>query len=617
MVMATNHVVVETKRLESCSEAKHGDSSIQVKVLRVPAKGDSITVVQPTPSAVAVSKCDSTFAPPKVIPTGQDYQTTSSAVPGPRAQTSSPSIMVISKVATPGGVNANSQHVSKPPLSQVAPMAQATTPGKTVVITVPRTAGPQPNTVTPRLPQAASSHLPANIQIPSGMMLIHTDSGQLMFVSQQALAQAQQGSRVVSSEAPRILAPQEGKLEADEFTGHLYNELKSTPQPCLVPFLKKSIPAVRRLTADPRLFIQQASTATRNPNTLSSTIKQSITDTGPSLMTSQQVIQQPQRATVIPSPTSLAQSRNYTFKNSRFSPKHTVVQSGKHFTVQIFFFSFFFFLVHITLHFSLFIGTFSLKQDPPQSIKFAFKDSAGSYKEDDDINDVASMAGVNLREENAQILTTMVGSVVQSCYDQPFLSPKAMLSRILQIGQAMGITDVAPEVVALVSHATQECLRGLLENLSVMAQHRKATFKDDLWHVKASDVRSQLRFLEEVESLKKRRKDEEERETLLCLARSRSHTEDPQHQQLKQRAKELRQIEEAQLQQRETNLTALAAIGPRRKRTVEESQVGVCVLLLPRQGVQRMTRLMLRDLLLCMEQDHFLHHSLILYKAML
>lgn len=55
-------------------------------------------------------------------------------------------------------------------------------------------------------------------------------------------------------------------------------------------------------------------------------------------------------------------------------------------------------------------------------------------REDDDINDVASMAGVNLREENAQILTTMVGSVVQSCQDQPFLSPNPLLSRILQTG---------------------------------------------------------------------------------------------------------------------------------------------------------------------------------------
>lgn len=43
--------------------------------------------------------------------------------------------------------------------------------------------------------------------------------------------------------------------------------------------------------------------------------------------------------------------------------------------------------------------------------------------------------------------------------------------------------------------------------------------QEDLWHAQVSDVRSQLRFLEEVESLKKKRKDEEERERLLRLAR--------------------------------------------------------------------------------------------------
>lgn len=55
-------------------------------------------------------------------------------------------------------------------------------------------------------------------------------------------------------------------------------------------------------------------------------------------------------------------------------------------------------------------------------------------REDDDINDVASMAGVNLTEENAQILTTVVGSVVQSCQDQLFLAPNLLLSRILHAG---------------------------------------------------------------------------------------------------------------------------------------------------------------------------------------
>ncbi|XP_044055803.1 transcription initiation factor TFIID subunit 4 isoform X3 [Siniperca chuatsi] len=672
--MATNNVVNEAQKLESCEAAADGDPSIQVKILQVPAKCGPVAAVQPPHTAAGVSRGDSMFAPPKIIPTGQGHQSTSSTVTVPGLQTSSPSVMVVAKVPPSGGVSVNSQpQVTKPALSQLASMNQATTSGRTVVITVPRAAAPQPVTVAPRLPQTASPQLPANIQIPPGMMLIRSDSGQLMLVSQQALAHAQQGPRGVSGQVPRILAPQvsaaagnkghekvtvirmaappsfqpapapvqktavvkmigvapkpavvqtlsavsergsqpriqavntetkkepattftqetlesvkkcknflvtliklassdsrsvdmannvrglvrsllEGKLEAEEFTEQLYHELKSTPQPCLVPFLKKSLPAVRRLTADPQLFIQQASTSTHNPNTLSSTMKQSSTDTGQKFSTSQQVIQLPRGVTLRPGLTTLAHSRNYISKSSRPTPKHTVVQSGKHFT-----------------------GTFSMKQpfmqDPPCSTKFAFKNSSGSYKEDDDINDVASMAGVNLREENAQILTTMVGSVVQSCQDHPFLSPNPVLSRILHTGQALGVTDVAPEVVALVSHATQECLRGLLEKLAVMAEHRKAALKEDLWHAKVSDVRSQLRFLEEVESLKKKRKDEEERERLLRLARSRSHTEDPQHQQLKQRAKELQQIEEAQLQQREANLTALAAIGPRKKRPLEQ-----------------------------------------------
>lgn len=43
--------------------------------------------------------------------------------------------------------------------------------------------------------------------------------------------------------------------------------------------------------------------------------------------------------------------------------------------------------------------------------------------------------------------------------------------------------------------------------------------QEDLRHTRVSDVRAQLRFLEEVETLKKKRKDEEERERLLRLAR--------------------------------------------------------------------------------------------------
>ncbi|KAK5906719.1 hypothetical protein CesoFtcFv8_004639 [Champsocephalus esox] len=439
--------------------------------------------------------------------------------------------MVVSKATTSGGVSAKIQpQVTKAALSQIASMTQATTQGRTLVITVPRATGPQPVSVAPRMPHTTSTQLPANFQIPPGMMLIRSESGQLMLVSQQALAQAQQAPRGVGGQAPKILVPQvsaaanksnekvtvirltappsfqpatvqktamvkvmgvapkpavvqplsavserggqlriqtvvtetkkdpadaisqatlesvkkcknflvtliklassdsrspnmannvrglvrsllEGKLEAEEFTEQLYRELKSTPQSCLVPFLKKSLPAVRRLTADPQLFIQQASTPvhnnnnTNNNNTLPTTMKQNSTVTGHSLSTSLKVTQQPRAVTLTSGLVTFAQPRIDMSKISKPSPRN-------------------------------FTGTFTLKQPVIQDrpTKFAFKDSSGSYKEDDDINDVASMAGVNLREENAQILISVVGSVVQSCQDQPFLSPPPLLSRILRTG---------------------------------------------------------------------------------------------------------------------------------------------------------------------------------------
>lgn len=169
-MLATNKVVTESQKLESCGPAGDGDSSVQVKILQVPAKCGPFTAVQPPPTAAAVSKGDSIFAPPKVITTGQGHQPASSTVTaGP--QTPSPAIMVITKVAAPGGMSASGQpQVTKTALSQVVPMNQATTPGRTVVITVPRPPAPQPVAVVPRLP-SASPQLPTNIQIPPGELL--------------------------------------------------------------------------------------------------------------------------------------------------------------------------------------------------------------------------------------------------------------------------------------------------------------------------------------------------------------------------------------------------------------------------------------------------------------
>lgn len=87
----------------------------------------------------------------------------------------------------------------------------------------------------------------------------------------------------------------------------------------------------------------------------------------------------------------------------------------------------------------------------------------------------------------------------------------------------------------------------------------------------AQDVRSQIKFLEELDKMEKRRHEEQEREMLLKAAKSRSKLEDPEQLKLKQKAKEMQRAEMEEARQREANETALLAIGPRKKLKLDSS----------------------------------------------
>ncbi|XP_032149036.1 transcription initiation factor TFIID subunit 4B isoform X3 [Sapajus apella] len=278
----------------------------------------------------------------------------------------------------------------------------------------------------------------------------------------------------------------------------------------------------------------------------------------------------------------------------------------------------------------------SLQASPTQKNKIK-ENGTTCFRDEDDINDVTSMAGVSLNEENACILATnseLVGTLIQSCKDEPFLFIGALQKKILDIGKKHDITELNSDAVNLISHATQERLRGLLEKLTAIAQHRMTTYKASENYILCSDTRSQLKFLEKLDQLEKQRKDLEEREMLLKAAKSRSNKEDPEQLRLKQKAKELQQLELAQIQHRDANLTALAAIGPRKKRPLES---GSEVILHSEKGLKdnllasgtssltatkqllrpRITRICLRDLIFCMEQEREMKYSRALYLALL
>ncbi|XP_032417529.1 transcription initiation factor TFIID subunit 4 isoform X4 [Xiphophorus hellerii] len=422
----------------------------------------------------------------------------------------------------------------------------------------------------------------------------------------------------------------DAKIEPEEFTSRLQSELKSSPQPYLVPFLKKSLPALRlsllnsqqSLTQPLQQGVKPAAGGTppamvagpavriRHPNSVSTTAGASVLPAGTIGHAAAMGVK---TGGTVSGPVRMPMVITQSIRPQGTIGKGAIIQAGKSpmgLPVQI-------------------SGNQKNKLNDP---------GGGSFRDDDDINDVASMAGVNLNEESARILATnseLVGTQIRSCKDEAFLHPGLLHRRILETAKKFGVTEVPMEAVTFISHAAQSRLRTVVQKVSIIAQHRIDSCKDDECYEQSADVRSQLRFFEQLERIEKQRKDEQEREILLKAAKSRSRQEDPEQARLKQKAKEMQQQELAQMRQRDANLTALAAIGPRKKRKLDSpgatpsgTEVSSSMAGSPgcsstpstssRQYTrQRITRVNLRDLIFYMEQERETAHSLLLYRALL
>ena len=112
------------------------------------------------------------------------------------------------------------------------------------------------------------------------------------------------------------------------------------------------------------------------------------------------------------------------------------------------------------------------------------------------------MGGVNLAEETQQILgsTEMIGTQIWSCKDENFLVRGPLQRKIQEIAAKYGLGDTNSEVVSLISHATQERLKTLLEKLAVIADHRNEAVRTDPRCEVHQNIKAQLEFLEELDA---------------------------------------------------------------------------------------------------------------------
>ncbi|XP_040008663.1 transcription initiation factor TFIID subunit 4-like isoform X2 [Xiphias gladius] len=564
-------------------------------------------------------------------------QSQSAMTPRPAAPTSTPPVQITSLQ--------NTIMLGGTATTPGQPLGTATTvqPGSAATAVTQR-AGPLGATGTPVTPTAITADTLENVK----------KCRNFLSTLIKLASSGKQSSETTASVKELVKNLLEAKIEPEDFTSRLYRELNPSPQPYLVPFLKRSLPALRQMTPDSEAFIQQsllaqpstkpaaaASTALtavvlRPPLSTAATTATSTAATKTTVISLTQtphskpglIVPQQQGAMVRPQVT-LSQAPMVTLRGQPHSRiivgqpqvvrqlqtvpavKQTLTPGAK--------------------------GVQVVSQAPLTAAqKNKLKEAGGeTFRDDDDINDVASMAGVNLSEESARILATnseLVGAVTRSCKDEAFLATSSLTRRALEIGKKFGVSELGTDVINYISHATQQRLQNLLEKVSQVAQQKNVTFKEDERYEQVSDARAQLKFFEQLDQMEKQRKEEQEREILLKAAKSRSRQEDPEQLRLKQKAKEMQQQELAQIRQREANLTALAAIGPRKKRKMYSpvrgavaegsgpgpSQPGGSSGAGSRQFMrQRITRVNLRDLLFCLENEKETTHSHLLYKGFL
>lgn len=457
------------------------------------------------------------------------------------------------------------------------------------------------------------------------------------------------------------------KVEPEEFCDRLERLLNASPQPCLIGFLKKSLPLLRQSLVTKELVIEGIKPPPANvvfPVTSSTPVVTQQNQLRPTVAvaaatipvtavtaTTQVRVMTPLAAvtTTVPRPPPSVQQR-------LMRPVTTVVRSPTAYTVKS------------TVAVAGIRPTVPTVQKPPVTTtvvktvttttqgktinttttvnkavvpsfvpKPVIKEkekktfSSAGYTGDDDINDVAAMGGVNLAEESQRILgsTEFVGTQIRSCKDEVFLHMTPLQQRIKQIVSNYGLEEPNQEVAALISHAAQERLKNLVEKLAVIAEHRIDLIKVDPRYEVTQDVRAQLKFLEDLDKVERRRHEEQERELLLRAAKSRAKTEDPEQAKLKAKAKEMQRAEMEELRQREANLTALQAIGPRKKPKLDvggsasspgsNSGLNTSATGINRQMPMRprLKRVNFRDLLFLLEQEKETCRSTMLYKSYL
>lgn len=127
---------------------------------------------------------------------------------------------------------------------------------------------------------------------------------------------------------------------------------------------------------------------------------------------------------------------------------------------------------------------------------------------DEDINDVTAMAGVNLTEEAVTVVPTLTFNSLKDkkIVEESYLDLDRLKTRMEKLLQKQGLA-FSPEALLFLSHAAREMHANVLTSLGRYAAHRLTIYKNDDMYSTTSNVRRQIKFVQEIKQVSARRGD--------------------------------------------------------------------------------------------------------------
>jgi len=245
---------------------------------------------------------------------------------------------------------------------------------------------------------------------------------------------------------------------------------------------------------------------------------------------------------------------------------------------------------------------------------------------DGDETDLINMADVNLENEAKNLKRADVGTEVRNAPggDEQIYVNKQVLHKL--VGQAASragdIQRVTPDGARLIGLALEEYVKNLVSKAIHAASHRNIQFKDDEHRIKVNDVKAQLKIIGEIMNREKLKAEEAEQDqrNKLIKSRPKKKDDDPEREKKKKDAKMKQEALQEREQQKRADLTALAATQRKRPNTGNKSSAGGGTTgsgggnnanstsggpggTTGPNRPQRVTRVKMRDLLFCLDSE--------------